>query len=337
MTKERKQLNRFVTRTALACAPLFALIAVYFILDPFNVIGQFNPMDKMGEKSAPFSRSHQSVEAYVANRDSVGYNAFIFGSSRAIYYPVATWRRYLPGDARCVHMDAAWETLEGMLDKLELIQNRGDRIKYAILEFHPDQFADSAHIEVPYRQDYRLRHSYSLPEYHYRYFMSMLNTDFLKAYLPFLFAGRINEGYDNVVFESKMQGYDPISNEYDYRNFDREIDTDSLDYFTRHAKFYQSAIADSVVPNISADRFAVLKLIQQRLRADNTDYHIVLGPTFYRRVNNPADIRRLRELFGAERVHDFQHLGVESQANFYDSIHYRYFIADSIMSMIYDK
>ena len=333
--KEKKQLNRFVKRTILACVPLFVLIALYFLLDPFNVIGPFNPMDKMGEKSASFSRSHQSVEAYLNNRDSVGFNAFIFGSSRAIYYPVATLQRLLPADARAMHMDAAWETLEGMLDKIELIQSRGDRIKYAILEFHADQFADSAHIEVPYRQDYRLRHAYSLPEYHYRYFMSMLNTDFLKAYLPYLFTGRINEGYDNVVFESKMQGYDPITNEYDYRNFDSEIDTDSTDYFARRAKFYQPSMTDSVVAPLTPDRWALLSLIQSRLAADSADYHVILGPTFYRHMTPPADIQRLRDIFGADRVHDFQHLGVESQANFYDSIHYRYFIADSIMSKIY--
>ncbi|MBO7382798.1 MAG: hypothetical protein J6U03_05445 [Muribaculaceae bacterium] len=45
----------------------------------------------------------------------------------------------------------------------------------------------------------------------------------------------------------------------------------------------------------------------------------------------------LRRIFGVKRVYDFQHLGVESQSNFYDNIHYRYFIADSIMTMVYGK
>lgn len=335
--KERKQLNRFVKRTLLACLPLLAIVVTYIAIDPFNVIWSFNPMDKVAEKSEPFNRSRLAVEAYLNHRDSVDYNAFLFGSSRTIYYSVDEWKRHLPDDAVCFHFDAAWETLEGMLDKMDLIKEKGDRIKYAILEFHADQFADTAHAEIPYRQDFRLRHSENVFAYHFRHFMSALNTDFLKVYIPYLFTGKMEDTEENKVFESPMRGYDPVKNEIDYRNFDDEIDTDSTAYFNRYSRHYQKAAVDSVVPRMSDERIALLREMRRRLNADSTDYRVILGPSFYRHVNNSTDVALLRRIFGVKRVYDFQHLGVESQSNFYDNIHYRYFIADSIMTMVYGK
>lgn len=335
--KEKRELNRFVGRALLACWPLLLLVAAYWIIDPFNVIGPFDPTSTMRDKTEPYNRCHQAVEAYANHRDSVPFNAFLLGSSRTIYYSIDSWKNYLPADAECFHFDAAWETLDGMLDKIEYVQNHGDRIKYAILEFHADQFNDVEHDEVVYRQDYRLSHADNFFAYHYKHFMSALNMKFIKVYAAYMITGKMVDNKEVRVFESPMLSYDPVRNEIDYRNFDHELDADSMAYFRKYAELYQKAEADSVVPPMSARAVDTLRRIKQRLDADSTDYQVILGPTYYRRVNCASDIRLLREIFGSDRVHVFQHYAIDRQSNFYDNIHYRYAVADSLMSLVYGE
>ena len=128
-------MKRFVLLCLLALAPVFLLVALYVIRDPFHVVKPYsgkilNPEDSVG---LTVNWGFITVESFKYFDPENHFDSFIFGSSLSGYYRVQDWQPYLPAEARPFHFNASRETLRGMLNKLLWLTHRGVKINNALI------------------------------------------------------------------------------------------------------------------------------------------------------------------------------------------------------------
>jgi hypothetical protein len=83
----------------------------------------------------------------------------------------------------------------------------------------------------------------------------------------------------------------------------------------------------------------LLKNIQSIFKKNKTDYKIIINPLYDQLKINPKDLKYIRDLFGAENVFDFSGINsiTNDYHNYYETSHYRPFVCDSILNVIYRK
>ncbi|MCX6296671.1 MAG: hypothetical protein NTX97_11510, partial [Bacteroidetes bacterium] len=75
------------------------------------------------------------------------------------------------------------------------------------------------------------------------------------------------------------------------------------------------------------------------LKSHNTQYKIVISPLYNQEKLDPGDLNYLVNLFGGENVFDFSGINFITNDfhNYYETSHYRPFVCDYILNIIYSK
>ena len=335
-----KSINKFVVRFFIATIPLILLLVAYICLDPFMVITPIMP--EYGH-ILPCNKALISLQAYENGRHQNHYNAFIFGSSRSIYYLAKDWSEHLPSDASIIHMDAATETTEGILLKMRYIEEKGDTIQYALIEFAPWSFSSKVQDATSYRTPYQLDGSSPIV-FHWKYFRDFLQRDFIKTYSMYLLTGSMVERGKHKIFSRYSFEYDATTNECFDASFDKMLTSIHEVYlkirFTPQelaVEFARDSIPPTLPQAIDAPQEEMLKEMRRIFDRHNTDYRIIIGPNWQREIISPHDLKILQTIFPSDRVHDFclYHEATDSINNFYDHTHYRPKIAKAILDSIY--
>lgn len=338
----KRSLNRYVGRCLIAALPLLALIIIYIVLDPFKVL---NPQLEPKGSIEPYNKGLISVSTYYHQRTEQKYNAFIFGSSRTIYYRADDWARHLPSEASIIHFDASSETIDGILQKMQYICHMGDSIKHALIEFAPWSFETQPSDGLPFRTPPQLTGDIPL-EFLISYFRDFMRRDFIRSYAIYQLTGKIIEFGDKKVFAYSTFDYDNITNECISDSIENLINTNPSLYYRN--RFTQEEFAtiisrDSIPPvyprSITMERSEKLRQIAFILHDHHTDYHIIVGPDWKRNIINPDDLATLQCIFGIRHVHDFSNYleATDTIINFYDHTHYRPHVAKAILDSIYKK
>ncbi len=80
---------RLFLKLLLASFPVLAILAVYFVKDPFKVLYHYDsyfPQD--GISYVVLNKDYVSTETFVNNYPTHHYDSYIFGNSRSMYYYV---------------------------------------------------------------------------------------------------------------------------------------------------------------------------------------------------------------------------------------------------------
>jgi hypothetical protein len=331
-------LRSLVLKSAWLGTPLFILIALYVITDPFAVLRRPRDYYTAGEV-APRNRDFVSSETLLARTNSSHYyDSFVFGSSRSIPFQTEDWRPYLSENAHPFHFDASLESLFGIWSKVRYLDRAGYALRNALL------VVDGSLLGRPADDDHRAMFlkdptvaGTSWFSFHLAMFEGFLGRGFFVAYVDHSLFGKWRPYMKSNLSDHDL-GYLPDTN--DILVQDREDDIARMG-----EAYFQTYEFDDQDPQPGQPAAAT---IRERGRQEltelgdifarqKTNVRILVSPMYDRRPLNHADREVLVTAFGSSSVRDFSgdNWVTRDRHNYYDKEHFRLAIARILLSKAY--
>ncbi len=330
-------MKRFLLTTIIAVAvPLCIALAIFLWTDPFRTLHQFDICDVDAT-----NREYGSVELFRRNYDTYHYDAFVFGSSQASGLNTYTWATYLPDTVSTFLFQAYSETITGVKQKVEWLDQQGVDIKYALVLidvpgfFSKNQTTTNAVSMKHWRLTGDKEWVYHAREY----------ANFLQR--PSFWLKNIRR---KMVEEKEPFEYDTITNDFFATNkytYNLILPQDSLKNCSEVTRQTFLARAASVseddvkpAPQVIDEKMVnILQDIKAVFDKQHTDYRIIITPIY--RYTNPymceEDFATLTTIFPQERIYDFStNKEFTSDYNdFSDPVHFGLRMGGRILKTIY--
>lgn len=284
--------------------PLLMLLLLYLWTDPFKCLHEFDLLD-----TDQTNREYLSTELFLRNYERQQYNSFIFSSSRGCGMNTYQWKTYLSEEARPFIFQAWNETLTGIELKMVFLDQKNVPIDNALIM-----------LDVPGAFDKKQLPKEALSMKH---FVFTGGTRFsYNAWQFFNFVQKpslwVESVRKTIKHEKQHCVSDTISNDWDSINkfaLDAIPERDSLkacsaisreEFLSRIARLTDDDIKVSD-PLISASFEEQLRHVMNILERNHTDYYVILTPAYcYTNPSvNPSDLKKLKAIFGDDRVFDF--------------------------------
>ncbi|MCC6400502.1 MAG: hypothetical protein IT227_07045 [Flavobacteriales bacterium] len=331
-------MKRLLLRSLPIAVPVLSIVASYFITDPFRVLRTYRDPTKNCVVS--LNKDHIGTTAYLTLKDSMHYDAFLFGSSRTMAFRFTDWRTYLPAEAVPFAFDANKESLFGIRGKVRLIRSTGGRIAHALLLICPlhtfapmKNSSDALYIKDP-RVSGESRYAF-----HKTMLSAYFSNLFFVKYLDHRLTGRKRPYMLDVLTFTNSHSFDPISME---RGIPVEtiIEADPERYYRENADLFPERAATAVQSYpamIAPEHVHALREVRGAFDRDGTRYAIVISPLYDQKRIDAKDLAVLRAIFGAEHV--FDHSGVNEYTsdvhNYFESSHFRPSVGRRILEEIH--
>ena len=91
---ERNAAIRFMKKLFILFIPFIALLAVYFLDDPFMVLKNYERYD---QTPVVLNEGHVGWQMYLNNRDTIPIDSYIMGNACTMAYQCHEWEKYLHG------------------------------------------------------------------------------------------------------------------------------------------------------------------------------------------------------------------------------------------------
>lgn len=342
--EQRRAVLNFARLLLWAASPLFILGFIYLWMDPFKVVWHYDnyyPTQTSG--GIALNPGHVATQTYLQQKDTQLFNAFIFGNSRSIYYPVAQWKSSTGDPAmRPFHFDAAAESLMGLWLKVRFIDRQGSELRHALIVTDASMLGklDCDHWHLcetpPALCSYKNYANFAW--YNFRaflnpeYFIALTDYSLFHQLRPYMLRKHL--------LSEDIFTYDSLSNECDFYPMEQAIDRG--EYFTpeRIAVFEGQQFPDSMSPRTLLEpHMVLLDSIASVFARHHTHAEIIISPLYNQIRLNPTDLEVLRNRFGAARVHDFSGPNTwnADYHNYYETSHYRPHVASALLDSIYQK
>jgi len=333
-------LNLFLKKLALAALPPVLLLgAIYFCIDPFKVLRDYDDYFAQGRISPGVNKGMIVIDNFDRHIDSCHYDSFIFGSSVSKYYRTDEWKQYLPADASPVHLDSSSESLHSMLLKMKYVQSRGAHIRNALLVLTPDIFSHTDMQAPPFVDHWKIDPDRSRIRLHWLFVRSFFEREFQREYVTSQLVGEPVMFGVMPKFDTITRRLEPTRNEEFPVMADRALDAAPESYLRQTGDFaLLNEKPEELCSYVTSHSYADAKAIADLLAREGTDYRVVIGPRMDGKYINTGDLRILRKAFGKMRVYDFSRelAGMrDSLGSFYDRTHYRSNVAVEIMRRTY--
>ena len=220
----------FFLKVSLYLSPFMFALCWFVVMNPYRV-GAYEP----GLYDNPFvhlNREMVCYETHDALKDSMHFNAFIFGSSRSQAYRCSDWERHLPADAIPFHLDASAESLTGTWQKIRYLNRVNADIRHTLIIVDSDFFNWSGWDRPPPAfHTHPLGSGKSVLSYQLTYLRTFLTPEVLLAYFDYRLFGK-HRPYMRVF--TNLPDYnaflDPVTCDLHYALED-QIRSDSLSYY----------------------------------------------------------------------------------------------------------
>jgi hypothetical protein len=338
-------IRSFIIKLLLFSIPFVLFVALYFYLDPFKVVNHYDVYYKSGQPNyISLNKDFVSTENWVNHHQQFGYDSYIFGNSRSMFYEIDTWSRCInESPEKCYHFDASAESIFGIARKLSYLDAQHMPIKNALFVIDEGALnkADNSggHIFI---KDPRTSGE-SAVAFQVEFIKDFFDFDFLWALADFKISGKVKDYMTkDFLLDDRPFLYNYVTNQVRMEYFEDLIKKDTAAYYgPRNGIFYprDMNVQKVAAPVIHEKQLALLDTIQNILKRNNTSFRIVISPLYDQRKLSPADLLILQNLFGKENIFDFSGINsfTRSKYNYYEASHYRPHIADSIMKIIYSN
>lgn len=333
-------MKRYLIRILLFLGlPILVLLAVYYITDPFKTLRPFSL-----QYFDDTNRDYLSTELFLRNDSVYHYNSFIFGSSRCCGFNTYHWKHYLPEESRQFMFQAWGETLTGIEEKIDYIDNNGNEINNAFVLFDiPGTFVKD---QLP-KSVVKIKH-YKFSGQSKLAYQSNLFYQFSQK--PSKWVSSVIQYRNPIMVEFPV---DSISNDWGPKSklvdIYRQPQKDSLSNCTAKSKAVflkqiEHKTDDDLQesePLITEAFYAQLMHIKNVFDKHQTDYRIVVSPAYcYTHPSiNPKDLAILQDIFGKDKV--FNYSGKNDMTtdcyNFSDPNHFGSSVGWQIIEDIYNK
>ena len=316
--------------------PLMILLCAYYVLDPFMIIHEYQ---NYSNSVVPLNRDFVSTQSYIDRNEKYHYDSFIFGNSRTLAFQPEKWSSHLDQDNSPFLIDASGEGVYGIHLKIKYLDRNGANIRNALVLLCRDiSFGvtnnTSAHLFIKHPEltgESRLA-------FHAAFLKAYLNPKFLTDYYTYKITGRFYAWMS--CFEKRSLSFDVQTNQLDLVGLEALLRKDPDAYYReREHEFATRKRAKvgtgALITKTDKDK---LREIQKIFAKHGTDYRIVLSPAFEQMPYAREDVVFLNQLFPG-RVYDFsgKNRFTESKYNFYEYAHFRPFVGEEIMNIIYSE
>jgi hypothetical protein len=315
--------------------PLMVILGFYTWFDPFGVLWPHQNYYATGRQHVTLNRDYVSLETFKRNSASYGYDSFIFGNSRSIFYEWKDWAQYI-GSEKIFHFDASSESLLGINLKLKYLDKRS-AISNCLIVLDCNTLAT-----VTNQSDHLFAKHYALSgenrlSFHWKFLKVFLDRNFLVAYLDLKLRHRFRP-YMADVLEARVWDYDPQHNELSlHSTVEKEISEGQ--YFTAKRNTFspregEARFSPEVIGPV---QLRLLSEIEEILLRHRTNYRLVVSPLYNQVSLARQDLDILRSIFGANRVFDFSGVNELTSPieNYYEESHYRPIVSRAIIRSIY--
>jgi len=337
------KVKSFFLKASLLCLPLLGILLVYIITDPFKVLRTYH------------FDNYYNWQYWELNRELAGVSnleerlhkneipdSYIFGNSRSLVFRCPAWADVLHDGAKPYHFDAATESLFGVYRKVKFLDHNDIKIRNALLVCDVSLLSKT----VNDHDVTHMKHPDISGESEYAY-----QTNFIKGYFTsFFFLKQMDyllfkkvRSYMKDIFAIE-HGYirtEPFLNDYIYQKYDSMLAVDSSGYYVFKADvFYERPSQQEMSePVIGSKQITMLKDIKAVFDKDKTRFKMVISPLYDQKKINEADVKVLKGIFGENAVYDYsgQNDITYSRSHYYESSHFKPYIANRILTEIYSK
>ena len=130
---ERNAAIRFMKKLFILFIPFIALLAVYFLDDPFMVLKNYERYD---QTPVVLNEGYVGWQMYLNNRDTIPIDSYIMGNSCTMAYQCHEWEKYLHG-GRAVRLFGNAESLAAVCLKLRALDKAGADYRQGIIAQRP--------------------------------------------------------------------------------------------------------------------------------------------------------------------------------------------------------
>lgn len=305
--------------------PLILILGIYLISDPFKTLHKFSL-----KEFSTVNRDYLSTELYLRNRKTQHYNSFIFSSSRGCGINTYKWKHYLPAGSNQFLFQAWGETIIGINQKLNFIEQNHDSIDNVLILLDiPTSFSD---VQQPTK---------ALDIKHY---LTSGKSRFYNEYhlfYAFLKPTEIFKSAKEIFIKPNFEiGFDTITNDWEKWNKESCNKKPIQDSTLNKTKF-----GDRPQLMIYSDRVIkpelefVLKDIKRILRKHNTNYKIIITPDYNQVCINKTDLQLIQTIFGVQNVFNYSGKNniTEDKYNFMDIGHFDLIVGWQILEDIYGQ
>ena len=314
---------------------ILLLLSTYIYFDPFKVIRDYSDYSN---SIITLNRDYISTTMFNKNYNKKRYNSFVFGSSRTLAFRPNSWLKYLSDKDRPFMYDAACESIIGIYLKLRYLDSKKVELKNVLIilcrdvSFNLTDYQKGGvfiHHPATTGQDdlsyqFEFFNSYTRPRFLYQFY-SPLIYDAFKIHMP---------GY----IEYHKVSYDTVTNLTMLSELEAEITQNQTAYYAKRKGEFYERFGEQIdsIQRISEKHIFMLKEIKRILKKNNTNYKVVLTHLYEQIKYNNADLIFLKNLFGSN-LYDFsgKNSYTENQTNYYESSHFKPYIGDSILAIIY--
>ena len=345
MKNKHRDVFYFLERFLLiSIVPIGLIVLLYIIEDPYSVIreepiGSFD-YSRGSEPRLSFNKSMLSVNALKKRLiDGDIPDSFIFGSSISCYYEVDYWNKYINSSTTPFHFDSSMEGAASLLLKIKYLKHQNIEIKNALIIIdvialtHPISGNSIMTMDYP-----ELSSSVDWIKWHYSFFSSSIDLNFLVNYLPSKFTNKISHKNHTSIFESQPICYDCYRNEESLPMWNLIAELRPEIYFTSAPGLKPTYYIGNDCMVIDNKRESLFRAIAKELEGVN--YHIVATPTRDKLTLSEQDHLLLDSIFSTDRFHDYtQSMSyvADDAVNWYDRRHYRANVARLVMDDVYNK
>lgn len=340
-TAPRSALRRYLRRILLFFAPFFVVLALYFVLDPFKVLREYESYYLSGAPDyVVLNRSHVSTQTFLHRHPRHSYDSFIFGNSRSLFFRASDWRRHIGEDASVFHFDGSDESLFTLHRKVKFLAERDVPMRHALLVVdHSLLYWAEERTGHLIATPPRLMQWSNLLTFHGSFLLAYLDPRFLLAYYDFMLFGEFRDYMrDHNVLNAEPMTYDAVTNEISYPQFDQAIAEGT--YYTKSRMKPLRRGAQSPTPHqpcLGTEHTRLLRDLQRFFATAETDVRVIVSPLYNRRALHPQDVRILKSVFGDDRVFDFSGVNAitADYRNYYEASHYRPSTAAALLDSVY--
>ena len=130
-------------------------------------------------------------------------------------------------------------------------------------------------------------------------------------------------------------------NDYYYQKYDSMLAKDSAGYYVyKKEVFYdRPELAETSAPVIGETQKKMLQEIKSIFGKNKTRFKLVVSPLYEQKKINGEDIKDLKNIFGENAIYDYSGKNeiTATKTNYYESSHFKPYIAGKIMVDIYTK
>ena len=334
-------MKKFLLKLLIYLSVPIAIIATYFVNDPFKVLYHYDQYYKSGisENIVSLNKDYVSTQHFINNYQKYPYDSYIFGSSRSIHVHIDDWMKHINAK-QCYHFDATAETLFGVERKVAFIHRMGMPIKNAlfVLDYSILRKIDNGHKHL------YIKHpaisGEGMVAFQLSFFKDFLEPAFLNQYIYYLFTRKANPKKDEIQYIIKQHSvvlYDSVSNELQYQWLE-DIIRRNPDSFYNGKRFYARDHSLRYYNRIIGEnRTKMLMNIKRILDEDHTNYRILINPLYDQMKLDTNDMKVIVRVFGKENVFDFSGVNdiTDDRRNFYEISHYRPQVAARMLDTAY--